>query len=46
MMEHDKLHLIACHIASFIANENPVDAISAVESKNIKSLLTKTVIFQ
>lgn len=44
MMEHDKLHLIACHIASFIANENPVDAISAVESKNIKSLLTKTVI--
>lgn len=43
-MEHDKLHLIACHIASFIANENPVDAISAVESKNIKSLLTKTVI--
>lgn len=44
MMEHDKLHLIACHIASFIANENPADAISAVESKNIKSLLTKTVI--
>ena len=44
MMEHDKLHLIACHIASFIANENPVDAISAVESKNIKPLLTKTVI--
>ena len=44
MMEHDKLHLIACHIASFIANENPSDAISAVESKNIKSLLTKTVI--
>ena len=44
MMEHDKLHLIACHIASFIANENPADAISTVESKNIKSLLTKTVI--
>lgn len=44
MMEHDKLHLIACHIASFIANENLADVISAVESKNIKSLLTKTVI--
>ena len=44
MMEYDKLHLIACHIASFIANEKPADAISAVESKNVKSLLTKTVI--
>lgn len=41
MMEHDKLHLIACHIASFIVNERPTDAINAVESKNIKSLLTK-----
>lgn len=44
MMEYDKLHLIACHIVSFIINENPVDAINAVESKNVKSLLNKTVI--
>lgn len=44
MMENDKLHLIACHIASFIANENPADAISAVESKNVKSLLNKAII--
>lgn len=44
MMEYDKLHLIACHIVSFIINENPADAINAVESKNVKSLLNKTVI--
>ena len=33
MMEYDKLHLIACHIVSFIVNERPADAIAAVESK-------------
>ena len=44
MMEHDKLHLIACHIVSFITNEKPADAIHTVESKNVKSLLTKAVI--
>ena len=43
-MDSNKLHLIACHIASCIVNETPADAIRAVEEKRVSSLLNKTVV--